>query len=150
MCIVRTDGSDAGTVTSFTAGQYDPQVITMNEVWWITNTRVIFTARQQLDGGRSLRVRHEATATISNLTRTTTGSQVPPFTQGGTAGNVAVRGSFMSDNGAYYYFARGHADDHGPAWAPTGRGLNVSSMALFDVSGNEFSGGSTSSLRRSP
>ncbi len=146
IAIVRTNGADAGTVTSFTSGQFDATVVGFWELWWLSNNTLLFTA-----GSTSTAVDYYlyniGLATITNLTRTTNGSFVAPFCQGGTqTGTIAVRGSFMSENGAFYYFARGFTTTTlglNTDW----KGINTTTNGLFDVTGNEFSGGTAPSLR---
>lgn len=146
VAVVRTNGADAGTVTAFTTGQFDATVIGFWEVWWLTNSTLLFTA-----GSTSTAVDYYVydvgLNTITNLTRTTDGSFVAPFCQGGThTGTVAVRGSFLSENGSFYYFARGYTSTT-LGLSVNWKGINTTTSALFDVTGNEFSGGTAPSLR---
>lgn len=146
VAIVRTSGADAGNVTAFTAGQFDATVVGFWEVWWLTNNTLLFTA-----GSTSTATDYYlydlGLTTITNLTRTTNGSFVAPFCQGGThTGTIAVRGSLLSENGSFYYFARGYTSTTlglNTDW----KGINTTTNALFDVTGNEFSGGTAPSLR---
>src|SRR5690606_25709044 len=42
--VARTNGSDAGTLTAVTAGLFDPQVVYMCGVEFVTNNTVLFWA----------------------------------------------------------------------------------------------------------
>jgi hypothetical protein len=142
IAIVRTDGSDAGSVTTFTTADFDPQVDTFTELHWLSNTALLFaagSAPQVYD----FYVRDIAAPpkTIP-LTKTTTGSKVPPFTQGGSTGNIAHMGSLFSDNRRYFYFVRARSGH--PAWNIVG--IDTRTLALIDITGSEFSGGTSSPI----
>jgi hypothetical protein len=146
IAIVKTDGSQAGAVTAFTTGLFDPQVVTMGELWWLTNSKLLFTAGASTTT-MDFYVHDITVPSTTPLTKTTTGSLVVPFTAGGTTGNIAVRGSFMSDNGLFYYFARGFTTAAVGTFATEWIGINAITNAVFDVTGNGFSGGLSPSIR---
>ncbi len=145
LCVVRSDGSDAGSVTPVTQGRFAAQINQIHDVSWVSNTRVVFFAgRNPFEG--DLYTYDTSTTTFTNVTRTTTGSLVPPFTSGGTPGDVAIFGTLLSDNGRYLYFLRGFPTGSGRNsidW----KGLDTATLAVFDVTGTEFSAGSRPALR---
>jgi hypothetical protein len=149
IAIVPTDGSKAGSVTAFTTGEFDPQVIRYGELHWLSNTALLFAAGSGSVGSLAFDyyVRDlSGTPRTIPLTKTTTGSKVVPFTQGGNTGNINVISSLFSDNRKYYYFVRG--------FASTAVGLHMnlvgidgSTFALIDITGSEFSGGTSPNIR---
>jgi hypothetical protein len=141
VALALTSGANAGAVVPFTTGAFDAQVVTFGEVHWLTNTRLLFTAGSS-DTAMDYYVRDVIAGTTTNLTTTTTGSTVAPFTQGGNTGDIRVLGSFFSDNRALYYFCRGV----GPAGPHNWVGIRTT-LALLDVTGGEFAGGAASATR---
>ncbi len=76
-----------------------------------------------------------STGLLSNITRPTL---VAPYT---TAGTILPEGFFLSPNGRYYYFARALT----AASTKTNLvGVDTVTLKAFNVTGNEFAGGTTS------
>lgn len=147
IAIVPTDGSKAGTVTAFTAGQFDPKVIAFAELWWLDNNRLLFSAGSATSGPVDYYVYDMAAAAIAPVTKTTDGAKTAPFCAGGTnTGTLYVMGSFLSDNGKYFYFVR-RSSSTTPNIPMNVVGLDTASLALFDVTGADFSSGTTPATR---
>ena len=151
IAVVRTDGSDAGAVTFFTAGQFDAQIAQFAELWWASPTRLLFAGGGAPISGTvpptwDLYAYDVGPNTITPVTKTTTGSKIPPFTQGGDTGNLVIRASMVSQNGIFYYFMRQRASTS--TTVPSNIiGVNLLSLSVFDVTGSEFSSGTAPSLR---
>jgi len=147
--VARTDGSDAGTLTAVTSGLFDPQVVYMCGVEFVTNSTVLFwagTTHSSTAGNLDLYAYDVTGATVTNLTRTTTGSTTAPFTAGGTTGNIIVHSTFKSENGNWFYFLRG--DLRTTVFQKNFVGVDVNTLALKDITGNEFSGGTAPAIYR--
>lgn len=152
IAIVRTDGSDAGNVQSFTTNQFDAQIVQFAELWWSGNGRLLFAAGGAPITGTvpptwDLYAYDLGSGVITPVTKTTTGSLVPPFTQGGSTGSLVIRASFMSRNGLFYYFSRHFASAGTPLTCDL-VGVHLATLQVFDVTGNEFNNGSLPSLRQ--
>lgn len=150
--VAKTDGSQAGTLVSPTAGQFDPQVVYMCGVEFVTNNTVLFwagTTHTSLAGNLDLYAYDVTLNTLTNLTRTTTGSLSAPFTQGGNTGNIIVHSTIKSDNGNWLYFVRGVNLTITPGvFTKNIVGVDVSTLALKDITGSEFSAGTAPAIYR--
>jgi hypothetical protein len=149
IAIVPTDGSKAGSVTAFTTGEFDPQVIRYGELHWLSNTALLFAAGSGTTGSLAFDYYVRDVTGVPKtipLTKTTTGSKVVPFTQGGNTGNINVTSSLFSDNRKYYYFVRGFAST-AVGLHTNLVGIDASTFALVDITGSEFSGGKSPDIR---
>lgn len=161
LMVAKTDGSQAGTLVSPTAGLFDPQVNYMSDIAFVNNDTVVFFAGKYAltyTGTTSSAVTEVAcdlyaytisTNTVANLTKTTTGSLTAPFTAGGTAGNIRVRSTFFSNNRNWWYFERGYGPQVTTAFANNIVGVNCTTLALKDITGSEFSAGTAPAIYRS-
>jgi hypothetical protein len=150
IAIVPTDGSKAGSVTAFTTGEFDPQVVRFGELHWLSNTALLFAAGSSSTSGLALDyyVRDlSGTPKTLALTKTTTGSTVVPFTQGGDTGSIHVITSVFSDNRRYYYFVRRFTST-AAALHRNIVGIDARTFALIDITGSEFSGGTSPNVRQ--
>lgn len=148
--VARTDGSDAGTLTAVTAGLFDPQVVYMCGVEFVTNNTVLFwagTTHSSTLGNLDLYAYDVTLNTVTNLTQTTTGSTVAPFTQGGNTGNIIVHSTFKSENGNWLYFLRGD-NRTTTVFEKNIVGVDVNTLALKDITGSEFSAGTAPAVYR--
>jgi hypothetical protein len=131
ICIARTDGTNAGSVNSFTQGRFGSQIVTFGELWWLSSRYLLFSAGTSSTSG-DLYVYDVQSTSVVALTS--------------TGNNLAVRGSFRSENGLGYYFLRGHsttATGLGTDW----KRIDTTALQITDITGNEFSGGQAPSLR---
>ena len=146
IAIVPMDGSKAGSVAPFTPALFDPQVDTFGEVLWLTNSKLLFSAGTVSTSMDFYIHDIASTPTTINLTRTTTGAKTAPFTKGGNSGNIAVRGSFFSDNRKWFYFIRGFTSTSDGVTTNV-VGIKAATNELFDVTGKEFSSGGAPDIR---
>ncbi len=150
--VARTNGADAGTLVPVTGGLFDAQVVYMCGVEFVTNNTVLFwagTTHSSSAGNLDLYAYDVGLNTVTNLTRTSTGSLVPPFTQGGNTGNIIVHSTFKSENGNWLYFVRGVNLTLVPgAFRKNIVGVNVNTLALKDITGSEFSAGTAPDIYR--
>lgn len=161
LMIAKTDGSQAGTLVSPTAGLFDPQVNYMSDIAFVNNDTVVFFAGKYAltyTGTTSSALTEVAcdlysytisTNTVANLTKTCTGSLVAPFTAGGTAGNIRVRSTFFSNNRNWWYFERGYGPQVTTVFGNNIVGVNCTTLAVKDITGSEFSGGTAPAIYRS-
>jgi len=161
LMVAKTDGSQAGTLVSPTAGLFDPQVNYMSDIAFVNNDTVVFfagkyaftyvgtTSASLTEVACDLYAYKISTNTVTNLTKTSTGSLVAPFTAGGTAGNIRVRSTFFSNNKNWWYFERGYGPQVTTLFANNLVGVNCSTLALKDVTGSEFSAGTAPAIYRS-
>lgn len=151
--LARSDGSDAGAPLALLAPNFAIEVDWVGGLHFATEDRLFFFAGE--DGGACDLYAYDVTAArLTNVTKTSTGSTTaPPFTQGGSTGNVASRGTFTSGNGRYLYFVRGFGG-RVPSPSPETNNLvavDTASLALRDITGNDFATGGTSfQLRSAP
>lgn len=150
--VAKTDGTQAGTLVPATAGLFDAQVVYMCGVEFVTNNTVLFwagTTHGSTTGNLDLYAYDVTLNTVTNLTKTSTGSHVPPFTQGGNTGNIIVHSTFKSENGNWLYFLRGVNLTLSPgAFRKNIVGVNVNTLALKDITGSEFSAGTAPAIYR--
>jgi hypothetical protein len=148
--VARTDGTQAGALVPVTGGWFDPQVVYMCGVEFVTNTTVLFfagTTHSATTGNLELYAYDVVTNTVTNLTRTTTGATTPPFTAGGNTGNIIVHSTFKSDNGNWFYFLRGD-NRTSLVFHKNFVGVNVNTLQVKDITGSEFSGGTAPAVYR--
>jgi hypothetical protein len=146
--VARTDGSDAGSLTAVTAGLFATQVVFFGDVNFVTNDKLVFMAGSatttcdlygvDLSGPQPV---------VTNLTQSTTGAKVPPFTTGGNTGNVACRGTFASQNGHWWYFVRGTGTTVAP-YRNNIVAVDTATLKLRDITGNEYGNGATTHIYR--
>ncbi|MCC6670269.1 MAG: hypothetical protein IT458_04360 [Planctomycetes bacterium] len=145
--VVKTDGSQAGAPVKVNgAGVFDPQVIYFVDVNFLSNTKLVFFAGTASTSTLDAYGYDVGTATVTPLTKTTTGSTVAPFTAGGTTGNILHRGSFGSLNGNFRYFIRSLATTSGIVNNVVG--IQAATLALVDITGAEFAAGTAPAIGR--
>lgn len=151
VAIVPTDGSKAGAIQPFTAAAFDPQVTTFADLWWVSPTRLLFMAGIVTPNTNPQNLDYYAydlgSGQVTNITKTCTGSKSVPLTAGGNTGNIRSCGSWLSDNGKFFYFLRYYWNSSTVGRLTNVVGIDCASLAVFDVTGKEFSAGATPDLR---
>ncbi|MCA8970038.1 MAG: hypothetical protein KDC95_09655 [Planctomycetes bacterium] len=151
--VANTDGTQRGIATAVIAPSFDSQVDWVGGVHFVAENRLLFLAGED-EGACDVYAYDPTTGSTANITRTSTGNvTTPPFTQGGSTGNVASRGSFTSGNGRYVYWVRGFGG-RVPSPPPSTNNLiaiDTQSLSVKDITGNDFgTGGTTFGLRGGP